>query len=123
VASTIPGMEKITWKPASATPANQPFTPHRSTSETPTITGDTAKGRSTMACTTPRPGKRPRASASAVTRPNTTLSGTTMATIVSDMEIAAMLAGVVTDSQNATKPSSNVRKRIIPSGTRTSTKR
>ena len=71
----------------------------------------------------PRPGKRPRASASAVTRPKITFSGTTIATIVSDSEIAEMLAGVVTDSQNATNPSSNVRKRIIPSGTSTSTNR
>ncbi len=46
-----------------------------------------------------------------------------MATIVSDIEIAAMLAGVVTDSQKATSPSSKVRNRIIPSGTSTSANR
>ena len=110
-------------KPDSASPPNQPPTPHSRISETPTITGETANGRSTIACTMPRPGKRPRASASAVTSPKITLSGTTIATIVSDSEIAEMLAGVVTDSQNATSPSSNVRNRIIPSGTRTSTNR
>ncbi len=73
-----------------------------------------------MACSSPRPGKRPRARASAVTRPKTTFSGTTIATIVSERLIAAMLAGVVTDSQKATNPSSNVRNRIIASGTSTS---
>ena len=99
----------MTWKPLSATPPSQPSTPHSRTSETPTITGETANGMSTMASTMPRPGNRPRASASAVTRPNTTFSGTTMATMVSDMLTAEMAAGVVTDSQKATRPSSNVR--------------
>ena len=46
-----------------------------------------------------------------------------MATIVSDSEIAEIAAGVVTDSQKATNPSSNVRNRIIPSGTSTSAPR
>ena len=84
VASTIPGSEKITWMPCSARPPSQPPVPHSRMSETPTMTGETANGRSTIACTMPRPRKRPRASASAVTTPKTTFSGTTIATIVSD---------------------------------------
>ena len=73
------------------------------------MTGEMANGRSTIACTMPRPGKRPRASASAVTTPKHTFSGTTIATMVSDMLIAEIAAGVVMDSQNATSPCSNVR--------------
>ena len=94
VASTIPGSEKITGN----APPSQPSLPQNRTSATPTITGETAKGRSTMASSSPRPRKFPRASASAVTRPNTTLSGTVIATIVSDSVIAAIAAGVVIDS-------------------------
>ena len=97
--------------------------PQSKISETPTTTGETANGRSTIACTMPRPGKRPRARASAVTTPKTTFSGTTIATIVSDSAIAEMPAGVVTCSQNATRPCSNVRKKIIVSGTTSRTKR
>lgn len=87
------------------------------------MTGETANGRSTIACTTPRPGNFPRASASAVTTPNTTLMGTTIATISSESWIADCAAGVVTDSQNGVQPFSNVRQKIMPSGTASSSPR
>ncbi len=44
-----------------------------------------------------------------MTTPKTTFSGTTIATMISERSIAAMLAGVVTCSQKAAKPCSNVR--------------
>ena len=101
----MPGSEKITG----SAPSSQPPLPQKRISATPTITGETANGRSTTACSRPLPRKSPRASASAVTRPKTTLSGTTIATMISERLIALIAAGVVTDSQNATKPCSNVR--------------
>ena len=55
------------------------------------------------------PLKRPRASASAQRIPKTVLSGTAMAVTISVSENAEIAAGVVIASQNAPKPSSNVR--------------
>ena len=49
------------------------------------------------------------ASATAVTSPKTTFSGTTIATIVRLRLIAEIAAGVVTESMNAPIPSSKVR--------------
>ncbi len=93
VAITMPGSPKITLKPVDSIPPNQPFAPHSRISETPTTMGETANGRSTTDCRRPRPGKRPRTSASAVTMPNTTFNGTTIATMISDMLSAEMAAG------------------------------
>ena len=58
-----------------------------------------------------------------MTTPKTTFSGTTIATMISDSESAEIAAGVVICSQKATRPSSNVRTRIIPIGTSSSTPR
>ncbi len=88
-------------------------------SETPTTIGDTANGRSTIACTMPRPRKRPRTNASAVTTPNTTFTGTTIATISRLSESAEIAAGVVICSQKAPKPSPKVRTTIRPIGSAT----
>ena len=78
-------------------------------SETPTTIGDTAKGRSTTAWTRPRPGTRQRTRAIAVTTPKTTLSGTTIATMVSERLSAAIAAGVRIEATNSPMPGSNVR--------------
>ena len=78
-------------------------------SETPTTIGETANGRSTTAWISPRPGTRQRTSAIAVTTPKTTLSGTTIATMVSDRLSAAMAAGVRIDAMKVSSPGSKVR--------------
>src|SRR6478736_3222902 len=75
VASTMPGSPKMTLKPRASTPPNQPPTPHSRIRATPTTMGDTAKGRSTTACSTARPGNRPRTRARATVIPKTTLAG------------------------------------------------
>src|SRR5215203_3513280 len=98
VASTIPGSPKMTLNPNDSTPPNQPPTPQSRISATPTTMGDTAKGRSTTASRAPRPGNRPRTSASATVIPNTTLTGTTIATISTERLKAEIAAGVVTDA-------------------------
>jgi hypothetical protein len=58
-----------------------------------------------------------------VTSPNTTLRGTTIATMVRESDSAEIAAGVVIDWTNAVMPASNVRNRIIPSGISTSAPR
>ena len=78
--------------------------------------GDTANGRSTTAWMRPRPRNRPRTRASAVPTPNTTLSGTTIATMSSDRLSAEIAAGVLIDSRNAPTPSPNVRTRMSTIG-------
>ena len=62
-----------------------------------------------IASSTALPRKRPRASASAHTMPNTVLSGTAIAVTVIVSQNARIAAGVVTDSQTAPMPCSNVR--------------
>ncbi len=92
-------------------------------SATPTTIGETAKGRSTTACSTPRPRKRPRTRASAVTTPKTTLSGTTIATMSSERLRAEIAAGVLMDARKVPRPGSKARQRMTPIGTATRTKR
>ena len=86
-------------------------------------TGDTANGRSTMPESSRRPGNRPRTRTSAVTTPNTTLSGTTMATISSERLSAEMAAGVRIESQNAPRPGWKVRHKMVMIGKARSTAR
>ncbi|SLJ82397.1 Uncharacterised protein [Mycobacteroides abscessus subsp. abscessus] len=76
-----------------------------------------------MPCTRVRPGNRPRTSARAVITPNTTFTGTTIATMSSDSWKAEMAAGVVMESTKAPMPFSNVRHRMTISGSTSSTNR
>jgi hypothetical protein len=62
------------------------------------MTGDTANGRSMIACNTPLPRKRLRASSNEIVTPKTTLSGTTMPTTSSDKFSADIAAGVLTQA-------------------------
>ncbi|CFS33778.1 Uncharacterised protein [Mycobacterium tuberculosis] len=59
------------------------------------MTGETAKGRSIIACKTPLPRNRLRASTNAVVTPKITFSGTTIATTSSDRFSADIAAGVL----------------------------
>ncbi|CNK51086.1 Uncharacterised protein [Mycobacterium tuberculosis] len=62
------------------------------------MTGETANGRSIIACNAPLPRNRLRASTNAVGMPKTTFSGTTIATTSSDRFSAEIAAGVLTQS-------------------------
>ena len=85
LASTMPGKPKMILNPKSfSTKPSSPADPHNTIKATPTTTGETANGRSMIACSTPLPRNRLRASISAVGIPKTTLSGTTIATTSSD---------------------------------------
>jgi hypothetical protein len=99
LASTMPGRPKMIFNPRSfSTKPSAPADPQSKINATPTMTGDTAKGRSMMACSTPLPRNRLRASTNAVGIPKTTFSGTTMATTSSDRFSADIAAGVLTQS-------------------------
>ncbi|CKS09234.1 Uncharacterised protein [Mycobacterium tuberculosis] len=96
LASTIPGSPKMILKPRScSTKPRAPADPHSKINETPTMTGETAKGRSIIACKTPLPRNRLRASTNAVVTPKITFSGTTIATTSSDRFSADIAAGVL----------------------------
>ncbi len=123
VASTIPGRPKMTRNPSDSIPPNHPPYPHSRTRETPTTTGETANGRSMIACTMPRPGNRPRTRAIAVAMPKITLSGTTITTISRLSCNALIAAGVVIQSQNCAMPCSKDRQKIRATGTTRSTNR
>ena len=87
-----------------STNPSAPADPHSRINATPTTTGDTANGRSMTACSTLLPRNLLRANTSAVGTPNSTLSGTTIATTSSDSCSADTAAGVVIDSKNAPTP-------------------
>ena len=121
-ASTIPGSPKMILKPQEfSTKPSRPALPHSRINATPITTGETANGRSMIACSAALPRNRLRASNSAVLTPNTTLSGTTIATTISESCRAEMAAGVVIEARNAPKPGAKVRQRISPTGTATRT--
>src|SRR5690349_3688701 len=122
LANTMPVKPKTILRPRSrSTNPNNPADPHSRISATPTTTGDTANGRSMTACNALLPRNLLRASTSAVGTPNSTLSGTTIATTSSDSCSAEMAAGVPTDAKNEPIPGENVRHRMSPTGTITST--
>src|SRR5688500_11973567 len=75
------------------TPPSQPFLPYTRMRASPMITGDSANGRSIRAFRSPRPGNRRRTMASAAMIPNTVLTGTAMAVIVSVSQKADWNAG------------------------------
>ena len=81
VTRIIDGSAKITWMPRAAKKgSNHPPRPNRSTAISPTITGETASGRSTRADTRRLPTNRSRASTSATMIPKkvVTITVTTM---------------------------------------------
>gem|GEM_PF-4206855 len=109
-------------KPKSrSTKPSSPADPHNTINATPTTTGETANGRSMIACSTPLPRNRLRASTSAVGIPKITLSGTTIATTSTDKFSAEIAAGVLIHATNWPKPGVKVRHRIKLTGTTSST--
>src|ERR1700710_2004115 len=120
LASTMPGRPKMILKPRSfSTNPSAPAEPHNRINATPTTTGDTANGRSMTACSALLPRNLLRASTSAVGTPNTTLSGTTIATTRTDNCNADTAAGLVIDATNSPNPGANVRQRMSPTGSTT----
>ena len=75
VASTIPGNAKTT---SNGTSASHPPVPKSSRNASPTTIGDRASGRSTIALTSPLPGKRCRTIAIAQAMPKIVFAGTTI---------------------------------------------
>ena len=80
------------------------------------ITGDSANGRSMSAFNSPRPGKRRRTIASAVTMPNTVFTGTAIAVIVTVSQKADWKAGRWMALITGSMPPSNVRQKIMSTG-------
>ena len=77
VTITIEGNAKMIWTPRAAkNGSNHPPRPNRSTAMTPTITGDTAIGRSTKALRMLLPKNRSRASTRAAIKPSTPVTTT-----------------------------------------------
>ena len=120
LASTMPGSPKMIFSPQLfSTNPSRPALPHSRIRATPTTTGDTANGRSITACSTDFPRNRLRANSSAVLTPNTTLSGTTIATTSSESCRAEIAAGVVIEETKVPTPAAKVRHRMSPTGSAT----
>ena len=99
LARTIPGKPKMILKPRSfSTKPSAPADPHNTINATPTMMGETEKGRSMIACSTPLPRNRLRASTNDVETPKITFNGSTMANTSSDKFSADCAAGVLTHS-------------------------
>ena len=79
---TIDGSAKMTWIPCAAKNAsNQPPRPKSRIAMRPTMTGETASGRSTSAEIRRFPGKWSRVSTSATMMPNTVFTMTVISMI------------------------------------------
>ena len=91
------------------------MTPYSTTSEKPTITGESESGRSTNALRKPRPGMLLRTITSAQTIPNTVFTTTAIAATMSVSLNAAIVFGSVIAAQ-APSRSSAVRQTIIAIG-------
>src|SRR4051794_1933122 len=89
----------------------------------PTITGETAIGRSTSALSAPTPGKRWRTIRSAQRIPNTVFSGTAIDATRSVSLSACSASGFVTSCQGGPKPRENVRSATSATGRSSSTAR
>ena len=73
----IDGRAKMIWIPRRAkNGSNHPPRPNSSTAISPTITGETARGRSTMALTSRFPGKESLVTTRATRTPNTLVTAT-----------------------------------------------
>jgi hypothetical protein len=82
VTSTIDGTAKITWTPrASKKGSSHPPNPNRMTAASPTVTGDSANGRSTSAFSRDLPTNRCRTSTQAVITPKIVVT-TTVITVM-----------------------------------------
>jgi hypothetical protein len=80
-------------------------------------TGETANGRSMRELSTSRPRNRWRIRTSAQSTPKIVFRGTAIPTQTMVIQNAWIPSGLVTASSGAERPFSNVRKKIIPSGT------
>jgi len=77
--------------------------------QSPTTTGDSARGRSISALTSGLAGTRPRTRVRAAATPKRAFSGTAMAVIRTVSQRACSASGLVTASQKVPAPRSKVR--------------
>ena len=83
VTSTIEGSANRIWIPCAAKKSvNQPPVPKRSTAARPTVTGDSANGRSTTAFRRDRPTNRCRTRTHATTRPKNVVTMTVISVMI-----------------------------------------
>ena len=107
VATTIPGMAKITLRSCSANHGpNHPLAPNSNTHTKPAITGDTANGRSISEINNARPRNRNLVNAHAAASPKAVFNGTEIAAAVKVSRTADHAAG----SRNAAKYTSPPRR-------------
>ena len=83
----------------------------------PTITGDTANGRSMSAESSAFPRKSRRTIRSAMVIPKIVFSGTVISVILSVSSRAATASGVVSASHTGARPPEKVWATMIPTGT------
>ena len=94
VTSTIEGTAKITWMPrASKKGSSQPPKPNKMTAASPTVTGDSANGRSTSAFSSDLPTKRWRTSTQAVITPKNVVTATVITVITPVRKKACCTSG------------------------------
>ena len=85
VTMTIEGSAKMIWIPCDLkNDSNHPPRPNSSTAMSPTMTGDTPRGRSTSAESTRLPGNWSRANTRATITPNTVVTTTVIPAMRSD---------------------------------------
>src|SRR5437868_3171574 len=101
--------------PTIATAPNSP-SERAIVSRTPSTTGESAIGRSTIAFTSPMPGMRCRTIASAQRTPKIVLSGTATSAISSVSFRAWTANGLEIAAQNGCHPCSNARQKISATG-------
>src|SRR5689334_15008229 len=117
VASTMPGSEKMTWKPCrSSQPPTVEKCPYTRMSARPTTTGETASGRSISALTIRLPGNRWRTSSTAMPTPKTVLASTDHTATEPVTSNAWIALGVQSAAKNLPAPCSNVRHTTRPTG-------
>ena len=117
VAITMPGIAKMTRMPWSAShPPHQPRKPQTRTIESPTTTGERARGRSMSVLSRVRPGTRRRTMSSAASTPKIVFRGTTINVIWVVSQSAWTADGLEMASQKAWRPPSKARQKTMATG-------
>ena len=122
VAINIPGKAKRTLTPAArASGASQPVRPKRTISMKPAMTGETAKGRSTIPLTNRLPGnRRSRTSSHAAATPNTVLIAVAPSARRKVSLMADRASGVERASKKARTPRDSAPRASAASGAKRS---
>ena len=117
VTSTIEGSAKRTWIPRAAKKSvNQPPVPNSRTAASPTVTGESANGRSTTAFMSERPRNRCRTSTHATTSPKNVVTATVITVMIPVSRNACCTSGLESVSPMIETPGSNALVTIPISG-------